>query len=167
MHMQIRSVREEELASLLELIRAKAEFDGCPETLRATVESLREAFFSPKPQAHVLVAEVNGKLVGMATYYAIFSSFIAKPGLWLDDLFIYPEARNCGIGEALVRHLSSIAKSAGCGRIDWHVSNFNERGKKFYVRIGATISDSTRLARLDEERIHALAERGLIQAMNA
>jgi GNAT superfamily N-acetyltransferase len=156
--MHIRPVREEELPNLLALIRAKAEFDGCPESLQATVESLREALFSPKPLAHALVAEVDGKLVGMATYYAIFSSFIAKPGLWLDDLFIYPEARNRGIGEALVRRLSSIAKFAGCGRIDWHVSNFNERGKQFYLRIGATISERSRLVRLNEKRIHELAE---------
>lgn len=156
--MQIRPVREDELPSLLALIRAKAEFDGCPETLRATVESLREALFAPKPLAHALIAEVNGRVVGMATYYAIFSSFIAKPGLWLDDLFVYSEARNQGIGEALVRRLSKIAKSGGCGRIDWHVSNFNERGKKFYLRIGATISERARLVRLNEEGIHALAE---------
>lgn len=156
--MQIRPVRKDELPTLLALIRAKAEFDGCPESLRATVESLREALFCPKPLAHALVAEVDGKLVGMATYYAIFSSFIAKPGLWLDDLFIYPESRNRGIGEAFLRRLSTIAKAAGCGRIDWHVSNFNERGKKFYLRIGATISERARLVRLTEERIHALAE---------
>jgi GNAT superfamily N-acetyltransferase len=156
--MHIRPVREDELPDLLALICAKAEFDGCPETLRTNVESLREALFSSKPLAHALIAEVDGKLVGMATYYSIFSSFIAKPGIWLDDLFIYPEARNRGIGEALVRRLSSIARSAGCGRIDWHVSNLNDRGKKFYVRIGATISDRARLVCLGEERIQILAE---------
>jgi hypothetical protein len=84
--MIIRSVREAELPALFALIQAKAAFDGCPESLVATVESLRTALFAPHPLAHALVAEVDGRLVGMATYYAIFSSFIAKPGLWLDDL---------------------------------------------------------------------------------
>lgn len=95
----------------------------------------------------------------MATYYAIFSSFIAKPDLWLDDLFVYDSFRGRGIGEALVKELCSIAKEGGCGRVDWHVSNFNDRGKKFYRRIGASISEKARLVRLGEEQIHALAGR--------
>ena len=156
--MKIRHLREPELPELLELIRAKSEFDGCPGPLVATVESLRSALFSDKPLAHALVADVDGRLVGMATYYAIFSSFIAKPGLWLDDLFIYREFRNFGIGEAFMRQLSAIAKEAGCGRIDWHVSDLNERGKKFYRRIGASISERTRHVRLTEEHILSLAE---------
>lgn len=156
--MHIRPLIESELSELLELIRAKAEFDGCPESLVATTDSLREAIFSAEPLAHALVAEIDGRIVGMATYFAIFSSFIAKPGLWLDDLFIYPEFRNRGVGEALMKRLSALAKAADCGRIDWHVSNLNERGKKFYLRIGARISEQTRLVRLTEEHIDALAE---------
>ena len=100
---------------------------------------------------------MDGHLVGMATYYAIFSSFIAKPGLWLDDLFVYDSFRGCGIGLALVKDLCRIAEEGGCGRVDWLVSNFNERGKKFYRRIGASISDNARLVRLGEEQIHVLA----------
>ena len=85
--MIIRSVQASERPELLTLIRAKAEFDGCPESLRATAEALHEALFGPRPLAHALVAEVEGQLVGTATYCAIFSSFIVKPGLWLGDLF--------------------------------------------------------------------------------
>ncbi|MEP6897547.1 MAG: GNAT family N-acetyltransferase, partial [Rhodanobacter sp.] len=133
--MNIHEVQESELGSLFDLIKAKAEFDGCSESLKASVESLREALFSSKPLAHALVAEVEGKIVGMATYYSIFSSFIAMPGLWLDDLFVYEQSRNLGIGEALMKHLCAIAQSGGCGRIDWHVSKFNEGGKKFYRRL--------------------------------
>ena len=157
--MHIRPLIEHELPELLELIRAKAEFDGCPETLVATIESLRQALFSAQPLAHALVAEIGGHLVGMATYYATFSSFIARPGLWLDDLFVYPEFRSRGVGEALMRRLSAVAKAGGCGRIDWHVSQLNDRGKGFYLRIGATISERALLVRLTEEGIHALAER--------
>ena len=101
--MIIREVQEAELPALFALIQAKAEFDGFPESLKATVESLRGALFSPTPHAHALVAEVDGELVGMATYYAIFSSFIVRPGLWMDDLFVYEKARGQGIGEALIR----------------------------------------------------------------
>ena len=155
--MNIRPLHQSEVPALLHLIKAKAEFDGCPESLKASIESLREALFGSKPLAHALVAEVDGKIVGMATYYAMFSSFIAKPGLWLDDLFVYEEARNLGVGEALVKRLCLIAKTGGCGRVDWHVADGNERGKKFYRRIGAEISESERLVRITESQIHALA----------
>lgn len=156
--MIVREVQESELLALLDLIKAKAEFDGCPESLKATVESLRDALFSSKPLAHALVVEVDGEVVGMATYYSIFSSFISKPGLWLDDLFVYEQSRNLGIGEALMKRLCLIAKAGGCGRIDWIVSNFNEGGKRFYRRIGAEISEKGRLVRIAEGQIHALAQ---------
>ena len=155
--MNIRQVHQSELPALLDLIKAKAEFDGCPESLKASVESLHESLFAQQPLAHALVAEVDGKIIGMATYYSIFSSFISKPGLWLDDLFVYEEARNLGVGEALMKRLCLIAKTGGCGRVDWHVSNFNERGKKFYRRIGAEISEKARLVRMTESQIHTLA----------
>ena len=155
--MIIRSVVQSELEQLLALIRAKAEFDGCPETLRASKESLREAIFAPHPRAYALVAEVDGQIVGMATYFSTFSSFIAKPGLWLDDLFVYNEFRGFGVGEALVKRLCVIAEEGGCGRVDWLVSAFNERGQNFYRRIGASISEKARLVRLDESQIGALA----------
>lgn len=155
--MIVRHVMESELPNLLTLIRAKAEFDGCPETLRATEASLHQALFSGAPRAFALVAESNGELVGMATYYAIFSSFIAKPGLWLDDLFVVETHRSQGIGEALIRRLCTIARESGCGRLDWHVSAFNERGQRFYRRLGASISEKARLVRLDETQIRMLS----------
>ncbi len=141
----------------MELIRAKAEFDGCLGSLKVTAESLHDALFQSQPLAYALVAEVDGHLVGMATYYAIFSCFIARPGLWLDDLFVYEHARGLGLGEALMRQLCTIAKQGGCARVDWLVSSLNERGQKFYRRIGATISEKSRLARLTETQINALA----------
>lgn len=155
--MIVRHVMESELPNLLALIRAKAEFDGCPETLRATEASLHEALFAATPQAFALVAESNGEVVDMATYYATFSSFIAKPGLWLDDLFVLETHRSQGIGEALIRRLCMIAAEGGCGRMDWHVSAFNERGQRFYRRMGASISARARLLRLDEAQIRRLA----------
>ncbi len=155
--MVIRPLLESELPELLRLIRAKAEFDGSLDSLVATTDTLREALFSARPQAHALVADIQGKLVGMVTYYTIFSSFIARPGLWMDDLFVYEEYRGDGIGERLVRELCGVAKRAGCARLDWLVSANNERGKKFYSRIGATIFEKGRLVRLDEQRINELA----------
>jgi GNAT superfamily N-acetyltransferase len=155
--MNIRPVNQSELPQLFALLKAKAEFDGYPESLRAIVATLNEALFAPAPLAHALVAEMNGKLVGMATYYSIFSSFIAKPGLWLDDLYVYEEYRSKNIGRALMQRLCQIAVEGGCGRLDWHVSKFNERGIKFYQSIGATISEKARSVRLDEGAIKCIA----------
>ncbi len=154
----IRPVLKTEVPELFALVRAKAEFDGSLASLVANAESLRDALFAERPSAYALVAEVDGKLVGMVTYYAIFSSFIARPGLWMDDLFVYENYRGHGIGEALVRELCRVAQSGGCARLDWIVSANNERGKKFYTRIGATIFEKGRLVRLTEERIKSLAE---------
>jgi len=155
--MEIRKVKETELNELLGLLKAKAEFDGCPESLRATEENLREALFSARPSAHALVAVENDTLVGMATYFSIFSTFIVKPGLWLDDLYVYENYRGRGIGKALIEHLCKIADESECGRVDWLVSKHNERGQKFYESIGATISEKARLVRLDEQGIKQLA----------
>lgn len=156
--MEIRKVKETELNALLDLLKAKAEFDGCPESLRATQENLREAIFSARPLAHALVAVEDGALVGMATYYSIFSTFIVKPGLWLDDLYVVEACRGRGIGKALMVQLCKVAEEAACGRVDWLVSRHNERGQKFYESIGATISGKARLARLDEQGIEQLAK---------
>ena len=155
--MKIRHVEQSELPQLFALLQAKAEFDGCAESLLATVTTLREAIFTERPLAHALVAESNGRLVGMATYYSIFSSFIAKPGLWLDDLYVYEAFRGQNIGRKLMQRLCQIAQDGRCGRIDWHVSGFNERGIKFYQSIGATISAKAKLVRLGEGEIQELA----------
>jgi GNAT superfamily N-acetyltransferase len=155
--MLIRPIAPPDLPAFLALLRAKAEFDGHPESLLATVDTLQAALFADQPRAHALVAELDGRLVGMVTYYAIFSSFIARPGLWMDDLFVDAGHRGRGIGEQLVHALCREAQANGCARLDWLVSAANQRGQKFYTRIGATIFDKGRLVRLDEARIQALA----------
>lgn len=155
--MEIRSAKETDLEDLLRLLKAKAEFDGCLELLRATSDSLREAMFSEKPAAHALVAVEDRVIVGMATYFTIFSTFIVKPGLWLDDLYVYEQYRGRGIGKALMEHLCRIAEDKACGRVDWLVSSHNDRGQKFYESIGATISEKARLVRLTDAGIRNLA----------
>lgn len=154
--LKIRHVKETELAELLSLLKAKAEFDGCPESLLATEETLKDALFSENPVSNALVAEVDGKLVGIATYYNIYSSFIAKPGLWLDDLYIYEEYRNQNIGFELMKNLSLIAEKKGCARVDWLVSKSNKNGKDFYRKIGAKILEEVQFVRLDDKALNTL-----------
>jgi len=157
--MAVRTAVESETPELLKLIRAKAEFDGCLDSLKADEPSLREALFSNRPKAKALVALFEGEIVGVATYYDIYSSFISKPGIWLDDLYVYESHRRYGIGKALLVKLCEIANKTGCGRIDWIVARDNERGKEFYKNLGATIFEQVRHARFDETAINRILER--------
>jgi ribosomal protein S18 acetylase RimI-like enzyme len=152
-NIQIRLALEADVADLFALIQAKAEFDGCLDSLRADEQTLRTAFFSDKPKANALVAVSDGKVVGMATYYDIYSSFIAKPGIWLDDLYVYEDYRQYGVGKALMTKLCELAHQKCCARIDWIVAGDNENGLAFYDKLGATIFENVRHARLDEAAI--------------
>ena len=154
-NISIRSAKNKDIPGIMELICLKAEFDGCPESVQAAVEKLEHDFFGQKPLAFVLIAEIERNLVGFATYHFTYSTFLAKPGIWLDDLYIKAEYRSKGIGEKLIQNLCQIAQSEGCGRIDWTVAAQNERGINFYQRIGAKIIQKARLCRLDSEAIYS------------
>ena len=143
----IRDLVEADVPAFFALLQAKAGFDGCPDSLLATEDSVRTALFGPASMTRALVAVVDGKLVGMATYYMIFSTFIMQPGLWLDDLHLDAEQRGNGIGRAMMTQLSAIANKHGCARVDWTVDTRNRNGKQFYARIGATISEQLQLCR--------------------
>ena len=155
--MIIRDIAKKDAADILSLIRAKAEFDGCLASLKSKEAEIRDAFLSSEPKASAIVAEVEGMVVGIATYYKIYSTFIAKPGIWLDDLFVYDEHRKLGAGRKLMEGLCDIALKTGCGRIDWIVARDNESGRGFYESIGATIFEEVRHSRLDEKAIITLA----------
>src|SRR3546814_13636872 len=109
--------------------------------------------------AFSLLASKACESVVIATYYSIYSTFIAKPGIWLDDLFVYPQFRGSGVGEALLSELCILAQNTGCGRIDWIVATDNDRGRSFSERSGARIFDTVRRARVDECASNALAEK--------
>jgi ribosomal protein S18 acetylase RimI-like enzyme len=145
----IRNANQKDIPAIIELIYLKAEFDGCPESVKATPQKLEIDLFGEKPLAFVLLAEIDSDIIGLATYHFIYSTFLAKPGIWLDDLYVKAEYRNNKFGEALMLHLRQIGQEKGCGRIDWTVAVSNERGIKFYERIGANIINKVRLCRLN------------------
>lgn len=153
----VRSAREEDLPAVMGLLALKAEFDGSRGALVATEEQLREALFSPTPRAQVLLAEADGRPIGLATYFSTFSIFLARPGIWLDDLYVREEHRGRGVGEALMAALARIAGERGCGRIEWTVALGNDRGIAFYERLGATVRHQSRCARLGADGIDRLA----------
>ncbi len=153
----VRLVTPEDLPDLLRLLEGKADFDGVRPTLKATLENLREELFAPRPATRAVIAVKGTEAVGMATFYDTFSSFLMKPGIWLDDLFVMAEHRKGGVGRALLAWLCREAVAHGCARIDWIVAAQNDNGRGFYEQMGATISEVVRLARLNEDAIRRLA----------
>ncbi|MGB3510419.1 MAG: GNAT family N-acetyltransferase, partial [Microcoleaceae cyanobacterium] len=117
--------------------------------LKATSEQLKKDLFCPKPLTSILLAEVGGKTVGFASYHRIYSTFLAQPGIWLDDLYLKPEYRGQNIGKALMTCLCQRAEETGCGRIDWTVNINNSHGIQFYEKMGANIIEKVRLCRLE------------------
>jgi GNAT superfamily N-acetyltransferase len=154
---KIRPVEKKDAAAILALIKGKAEFDGCLSSLHATENDISEAFFGSQPKACALVAEVDQQVIGIATYYNIYSTFISKPGIWLDDLFVFTQYRKMGIGKALMKELCAIATKNNCGRIDWIVARDNTSGRAFYQSMGASIFEEVRHSRLDVAAIKNLA----------
>jgi len=153
----IRSATVNDIPLILQFIRKKAEFDGCPESVEATADKLRATLFGDIPLAGVLFAEIGGETVGFAAYFTTFSTFLARPGIWLDDLFVDASMRSQGIGKALLTHLAKLAQANGCGRIEWTASVHNDRGMAFYERHGARIRSNTRLLRMDRQAIERMA----------
>lgn len=154
----IRPATPEDIATIVDLIHQKADFDGCPGAVRATAEQLNRDLFGELVLASVLLVEVKPEevkpeIVGFATYHRIYSTFLAKPGIWLDDLYLQPEFRGQGMGRALMQRLCQIAQAAGCERVDWTVAVNNAAGMQFYQKIGATVNQAVRLCRLDGRAI--------------
>ncbi|NET43858.1 GNAT family N-acetyltransferase [Okeania sp. SIO2B3] len=145
----IRDAVPNDIKTIMELLYLKAEFDGCPESLKATSEQLKKDLFCPIPLTYILLAEVGGNVVGFASYHRIYSTFLAKPGIWLDDLYLKEEYRGQKIGKALMTRLCQIAEETGCGRIDWTVNINNSQGINFYEKMGAKIIEKVRLCRLE------------------
>jgi GNAT superfamily N-acetyltransferase len=154
--LSIRPATPEDLPLILRFIHLKAAFDGCLETVEATPERLSEALFGDAPTAGVLFAEVAGEPVGFASYYRTYSTFLARPGIWLDDLFVVEPMRSQGIGKILLAHLAAMVEEMGGGRLEWTAARTNERGLSFYQRNGAKRQDTVHLMRLDRPAIAAM-----------
>jgi GNAT superfamily N-acetyltransferase len=155
---RIRHAVAEDIPLILGFIHKKAEFDRCPDAVEATPEKIRQTLFRDPPLAGILFAEMDGLAVGFASYFWTYSTFLARPGLWLDDLFVDASVRSQGIGRTLLRHLALLAKERGCGRIEWTAGAHNLRGLEFYRKNGARVSDNARLCRMEGDAILRLAE---------
>lgn len=149
----IRPATPKDIAIIVDLIHQKAAFDGCPGAVTATAEQLNRDLFGEPVLASVLLVEIESEIVGFATYHRIYSTFLAKPGIWLDDLYLQPKFRRQGMGRALMQQLCQIAQASGCERVDWTVAVNNASGMQFYKNLGATANQAVRLCRLDGKAI--------------
>ena len=146
-----------DIPAILDLIRAKARFDQAEHLLQLDQAVLAEALFSARPSVSALIARTSDGLVGIASYYRIYSTFLGKAGYWLDDLFVTDAQRGKGIGRALLKALCERAIEEGCARIDWIVARENHSAQEFYSALGAEIFESVRHARFTADKIAAIA----------
>ena len=151
MTLDLRSATASDLPLILELIRGLAEYEQLLPECVATEEKLGSTLFPPAgaaPAAHVVIAEADGTPAGFALYFFNYSTFLAQPGLYLEDLFVKPEWRGQGIGKALLLHLARLANAGGCGRMEWSVLDWNEPAIAFYEKIGARRMREWQICRL-------------------
>ena len=146
-----------DVPTILELIRALAKFEHLAHELEVTEDSLREALFGQDAIARALVARVNGsELAGYAVFYRTFSTFVGRPGIFLDDLYVRPPFRKCGIGRALLQRVAKIGVELGGGRFEWIMLRWNENAFRFYRSIGAKVMDDWALLRMNGRQVHNL-----------
>jgi GNAT superfamily N-acetyltransferase len=154
----IRSAIVEDVPIILQLIRDLATYERAPNEVTATEEQLVDVLFGEKPVAEVLLAFEGKSPVGFAVFFHNFSTWLGRPGLYLEDLFVKPEKRGKGYGRALLVDLAKIARDRGCGRMEWAVLNWNEPAIKFYRTLGAMPLDEWTVYRLTRDGIARLAE---------
>jgi GNAT superfamily N-acetyltransferase len=147
----IRPARPDDVPVILNLIRGLADYEKLSDEVTATEEQLRASLFpaaGAAPQAHCVLAEVDGAAAGFALYFFNYSTFLAKPGLYLEDLFVRPEFRGRGLGRALILHLAKLANARGCGRMEWAVLDWNKPAIAFYESLGAARKTEWQICRL-------------------
>ncbi|TMG62260.1 MAG: GNAT family N-acetyltransferase [Chloroflexi bacterium] len=157
MKVEIRIGEPRDVALITQLIRELARYEKLEHEVAATEEKVAKALFGKRPYAETLIAEVNGEPAGFALFFHNFSTFLAQPGIYLEDLFVKPEQRSHGVGRALLERLAQIAVQRDCGRLEWAVLDWNEDAIRFYERLGAKPNAEWTVYRLADESLRALA----------
>jgi GNAT superfamily N-acetyltransferase len=140
----VRLARPSDAALVLELIRELADYEKLSDQVVATEAGVAETLFGPRPAAEALIAELDGAPAGFAIFFSNYSTFLARPGIYLEDLFVKPHLRRRGVGRALFTHVARLAVERRCGRFEWSVLDWNEPAIAFYRSLGAVpLSDWT------------------------
>jgi len=142
---------------ILSLIRELAEYERLADQVVATKELLERHLFGERPAAEAVVAELDDEPAGFAIFFTTFSTFVGRPGMWLEDVYVRPERRRAGVGRALLEHLARLAEERGCGRIEWAALDWNAPALDFYVGLGARPVEGWTIHRLGAEGIRELS----------
>jgi GNAT superfamily N-acetyltransferase len=155
--LRIRAAERSDVPLIADLIRGLARYERLEDEVTMTEEKLIDSLFGERRYAETLIAEEDGKPVGFALFFHNYSTFLAQPGIYLEDLFVLPEHRGGGTGRALLERLAQIAVERGCGRMEWAVLNWNKDAIRFYERLGARPNSDWTVYRLVGEPLRALA----------
>jgi GNAT superfamily N-acetyltransferase len=158
--MPIRPAAAADIPAILTLVRELAEYEKLMPICVADESAYRRRLFGPDRAAEALVAEADGQIVGYAIWFKTFSSFLARPGMWLEDLYVRPEFRRRGLGKAMILELIRSAHERGYGRVEWSVLNWNAPSIEFYKSLGATPLDDWTVMRVTGEALERLATEG-------
>jgi GNAT superfamily N-acetyltransferase len=153
----IRQARREDAALILDLIRELAEYEKLAHEAQATQADLERDLFGAKPCAEVLIGEIAGQPQGFALFFGNYSTFVGRPGIYLEDLYVRPGARGAGLGKALLEHIAALAVQRNCGRLEWSVLDWNEPALKFYRSLGATPMNEWTVHRVSSDALQKLA----------
>jgi GNAT superfamily N-acetyltransferase len=156
----IRDATQDDVPVILGFIKELAEYERLSHTVVATEKLLREHLFGEHPVAEVLLGLHDGKPVGFALFFQNFSTFLGRPGIYLEDLYVQPAFRGKGLGRMMLTHLAQLATQRGCGRFEWSVLDWNEPAIAFYTKLGADVLDEWRICRLTGEALEGLAKQG-------
>ena len=157
MSVRIRAGEQADVAAIAELIRGLARYERLEGEVSMTEARLEATLFGSRRYAETLIAEADGKAVGFALFFHNFSTFVGRPGVYLEDLFVEPAHRGCGVGKALLVHVANLAVARGCGRFEWAVLDWNAPAIDFYKSLGAVPLDDWTLFRLTGEALHRVA----------
>lgn len=154
----IRPAEPQDVPRIFELVRELAVYERLEHKLVGTPDRLREHLFGDRPFVESLVGEVDGAIVAYSLFFPSYSSFLMRPGYWLEDIYVQPEHRGKGLGKALLRAIVQKAKTAGFGRVEWSVLDWNQPSIDFYKSIGAVHMDDWHTYRLEGETLSRFAE---------
>ncbi|MGA7955104.1 MAG: GNAT family N-acetyltransferase [Gloeobacterales cyanobacterium] len=152
----VRPATSRDVRDIFRLIQALAEYEKLSHAVTGNVESLEEHLFGPQPCLEALLAELDSQAVGFALFFQNYSTFLTKPGIYLEDLFVLPEYRGQGIGKSLITSVAKLAVARNCGRFEWSVLDWNESAIAFYEKIGASVLPDWRICRLTGDALARL-----------
>lgn len=154
----IRPARPDDATTILRFIRELADYEKAIHEVEATEETVRSSLFGPDSVSHAAICEIDGEAAGFAVWFYNYSTWQARNGLYLEDLYITPEKRGAGAGKALLRHLARLAVEKGCGRFEWSVLDWNEPAIRVYDAIGGEPQNEWIRYRLSGDRLKAFAQ---------